>query len=113
MSPQRLASPRRVMSMFALVIGLALGLAFVSPSTAVVGTPWSAGAGQWPTVVVSNTGAVAAWVAKSSAASPYNRVVVCVMKAGGSTCAHKTTLSYTWGPTPPGPQILGNTRPAV
>ena len=113
MSPQRLTSRRQVASMISLLIGLALGLAFVSPSTAVVGAPWSAGAGRWPTVVVSNTGAVAAWVAKSSAASPYNRVVVCVMKAGGSTCAHKTTLSYTWGPTPPGPQILGNTRPAV
>ena len=110
MSPYRLSSRRRARSIFAIVIGLALGLAFVSPSSAVVGTPWSAGAGRWPTVVVSNTGAVAAWVAKSSAASPYNRVVVCVMKAGGSTCAHKTTLSYTWGPTP---QILGNTRPAV
>jgi hypothetical protein len=110
MSPYPLSSRRRVRSIFAIVIGLALGLAFVSPSSAVVGTPWSAGAGRWPTVVVSNTGAVAAWVAKSSAASPYNRVVVCVMKAGGSTCAHKTTLSYTWGPTP---QILGNTRPAV
>jgi len=96
--------------MFGIVIGLALGLAFVNPSSAVVGTPWSAGAGHWPTVVVSPTGAVAAWVTKSAPASPDNRVVVCAMKAGGSACAHKTTLSYTWGPVP---QIAGLTHPAV
>ena len=97
--------------MISLLIGLTLGLAFVSPSSAIVATPWSAGAGHWPTVVVSPTGAVTAWVTKSAPASADDRVVVCVMKAGGSTCAHKTTLSYTWGP--PKPQIAGNTRPAV
>jgi len=96
--------------MFPIVIGLALGLAFVSPSSAVVGTSWSAGAGHWPTVVVSPTGAVAAWVTKSSAASPDNQVVVCVMKAGGSACAHKTTLAYNYGPVP---QIAELTHPAV
>ena len=110
MSPQRLTSRRQVASMISLLIGLTLGLAFVSPSSAVVATPWSAGAGHWPTVVVSPTGAVAAWVTKSAPASADDRVVVCVMKAGGSTCAHKTTLSYTWGPFP---QIAGLTRPAV
>jgi len=96
--------------MIAILIGLALGLAFVSPSSAVVGPAWSAGSGHWPTVVVSPTGAVAAWVTKSSAASPDNRVVVCKMNAGGSTCAHKTTLAYNWGPIP---QIVGDTRPAL
>jgi len=111
MSPQRLTSRRQVASMISLLIGLTLGLAFVSPSSAIVATPWSAGAGHWPTVVVSPTGAVTAWVTKSAPASADDRVVVCVMKAGGSTCAHKTTLSYTWGP--PKPQIAGNTRPAV
>jgi len=110
MSPYRLSSRRRARSIFAIVIGLALGLAFVSPSSAVVGTPWSAGAGHWPTVVVSPTEAVAAWVTKSSAASPDNRVVVCVMKPGGNACSHKTTLPYTWGPTP---QIAGLTHPTV